>query len=40
MDIIRELEAEQAAKIEATRKLPEFSPGDTVRRQERHGCRR
>ncbi|VVT00525.1 50S ribosomal protein L19 [Rhizobium sp. EC-SD404] len=31
MDIIRELEAEQAAKIEATRKLPEFSPGDTVR---------
>ncbi|WP_136658190.1 50S ribosomal protein L19 [Nitratireductor sp. XY-223] len=31
MDIIRELEAEQAAKIEAKRKLPEFSPGDTVR---------
>ncbi len=31
MDIIRQLEAEQAAKIEAQRKLPEFSPGDTIR---------
>ena len=31
MDIIRELEAEQAAKIEAKRTLPEFQPGDTVR---------
>ncbi len=31
MDIIRQLEAEQAEKIEAQRKLPEFSPGDTVR---------
>lgn len=31
MDIIRQLEAEQAARIEAKRKLPEFSPGDTVR---------
>ena len=31
MDIIRQLEAEQAAKIEAKRKLPEFNPGDTVR---------
>jgi large subunit ribosomal protein L19 len=31
MDIIRELEAEQAEKIEAQRKIPEFSPGDTVR---------
>ncbi len=31
MDIIRELDAEQAAKIEAKRTLPEFSPGDTVR---------
>jgi large subunit ribosomal protein L19 len=31
MDIIRELEAEQAAKIEANRTLPEFSPGDTLR---------
>lgn len=31
MDIIRQLEAEQAAKIEAKRTLPEFSPGDTVR---------
>lgn len=31
MDIIRELEAEQAAKIEAERTLPAFSPGDTVR---------
>ena len=29
MDIIRQLEAEQAAKIEAKRKLPEFQPGDT-----------
>ena len=31
MDIIHQLEAEQAAKIEAKRKLPEFQPGDTVR---------
>ncbi len=31
MSIIKQLEAEQAAKIEAKRKLPEFSPGDTVR---------
>ncbi len=30
-DIIRQLEAEQAAKIEEKRKLPEFQPGDTVR---------
>ena len=31
MDIIRQLDAEQAAKIEAKRTLPEFQPGDTVR---------
>ena len=31
MDIIRQLEAEQAARIEEKRKLPEFQPGDTVR---------
>ena len=31
MNIIEQLEAEQAAKIEAKRQLPEFSPGDTVR---------
>lgn len=31
VDIIRELEAEQAAKIEEKRKLPVFQPGDTVR---------
>ena len=31
MDIIRQLEAEQAAKIAEKRKLPEFQPGDTVR---------
>jgi large subunit ribosomal protein L19 len=31
MDIIRQLEAEQAAKIEEKRKLPEFQSGDTVR---------
>ena len=31
MDIIRQLEAEQAAKIEEKRKLPKFQPGDTVR---------
>jgi len=35
MDIIRQLEAEQAAKIEAKRKLPEFQSGDTVRVQVR-----
>ncbi len=35
MDIIRQLEAEQAAKIEAQRQLPDFSPGDTVRVQVR-----
>ena len=31
MNIIEQLEAEQAAKIAAKRTLPEFSPGDTVR---------
>ncbi len=31
MDLIRQLEAEQAAKIAAQRTLPDFSPGDTVR---------
>ena len=31
MDIIRQLEAEQAAKISAARTFPDFSPGDTVR---------
>ena len=31
MNIIQELEAEQAAKIAAQRTLPEFSPGDTLR---------
>ncbi len=35
MDIIRVLEAEEAARIEAKRKLPVFSPGDTVRVQVR-----
>ena len=30
MNIIQQLEAEQAAKIEAQRVLPDFSPGDTV----------
>ena len=31
MNIIQQLEAEQAAKIDAVRTLPEFAPGDTVR---------
>ena len=31
MNIIQQLEAEQAAKIEAQRKLPEFEAGDTIR---------
>jgi len=31
MNIIEQLEAEQAAKIAAKRTLPDFSPGDTVR---------
>ncbi|CAN7180540.1 50S ribosomal protein L19 [Pararhizobium sp. LjRoot235] len=31
MNIIQQLEAEQAAKIEAKRTLPEFSAGDTLR---------
>lgn len=31
MDLIRQLEAEQAEKIAANRKIPEFQPGDTVR---------
>ena len=35
MDIIRQLEAEQVAKIEEKRKLPDFQPGDTVRVQVR-----
>jgi large subunit ribosomal protein L19 len=35
MDILRQIEAEQAARIEAKRTLPEFQPGDTVRVQVR-----
>ena len=35
MNIIAQLEAEQAAKIEAARKLPDFSAGDTLRVQVR-----
>ena len=31
MNVIQQLEAEQVAKIEAKRTLPEFSPGDTLR---------
>ncbi|KAB0572191.1 50S ribosomal protein L19 [Brucella pituitosa] len=34
-DIIRQLEAEQAAKIAEKRTLPDFKPGDTVRVQVR-----
>ena len=30
MNIIETLEAEQAAKLSASRKIPEFSPGDTI----------
>jgi large subunit ribosomal protein L19 len=30
MDIIRQLETEQAAKLAAVRPIPEFRPGDTV----------
>lgn len=35
MDLIRQLEAEQAQKIAAQRTLPDFSPGDTLRVQVR-----
>ena len=35
MDILRQLEAEQVAKILEKRKFPEFNPGDTVRVQVR-----
>lgn len=35
MDIIRQIEAEQAAKIAEKRTFPEFSPGDTLRVQVR-----
>ncbi|KZL20105.1 50S ribosomal protein L19 [Pseudovibrio axinellae] len=31
MNIIEQLDAEEMARIEGKRKLPEFSPGDTVR---------
>lgn len=31
MNIIEQLEAEQCAKIEAKRQLPDFRPGDTLR---------
>ena len=31
MNVIEQLEAEQAAKIDAKRPTPEFGPGDTVR---------
>ncbi|PRD44431.1 50S ribosomal protein L19 [Phyllobacterium phragmitis] len=35
MDIIRQIEAEQAAKINEKRTFPDFEPGDTVRVQVR-----
>jgi large subunit ribosomal protein L19 len=35
MNVIQQLEAEQAAAIEEKRKLPDFEPGDTVRVQVR-----
>lgn len=35
MDIIQQLEAEQASAVEAKRKFPPFEPGDTVRVQVR-----
>ncbi|MDZ7823832.1 MAG: 50S ribosomal protein L19 [Ahrensia sp.] len=35
MNIIQQLDMEQRAKIEAKRKFPEFSPGDTLRVQVR-----
>ncbi|WP_306120606.1 MULTISPECIES: 50S ribosomal protein L19 [unclassified Roseitalea] len=35
MDIIRQLEAEQAAKIDDKRTMPDFSAGDTLRVQVR-----
>ncbi|MEM0900753.1 MAG: 50S ribosomal protein L19 [Pseudomonadota bacterium] len=35
MDIIRQLEAEQVAKISEKRTFPDFSPGDTLRVQVR-----
>lgn len=35
MDIIRQIEAEECARIEQQRQLPPFSPGDTVRVQVR-----
>ena len=31
MNIIEQLNAEEMAKVEAARKLPTFSPGDTIR---------
>ncbi|MCY1706726.1 50S ribosomal protein L19 [Pannonibacter sp. SL95] len=31
MNIIEQINAEEQAKVEAVRKLPEFSPGDTVK---------
>ena len=31
MNIIEQLNAEEMAKVEAQRKLPSFSPGDTIR---------
>ncbi|SUB03093.1 RRP-L19 [Pannonibacter phragmitetus] len=31
MNLIEQLNAEEKAKIEAVRKLPEFSPGDTIK---------
>jgi large subunit ribosomal protein L19 len=35
MNIIQQLEAEQAAKIAEKRKIPDFEPGDTIRVQVR-----
>jgi ribosomal protein L19 len=34
MNVIQTLEAEQIAKFNETKKIPEFRPGDTPRRRE------
>ena len=40
MNLIKELENEQVAKLTAGKEIPEFQPGDTVDRQRQDRRRR
>ena len=40
MNLLKQLEQEQIAKLTAGKEIPDFAPGDTVDRQRQGGRRR